>query len=285
VVARAALIVCLLALAAGCGGSDEELSLPNGQSFAARTSIFPQTSAFGDPLTARLRILVDRNKIDPDKIRVLPFFQPFRDRTTVERVDSGNITAVTYTTQLYCLTLSCTSRDVREQQFLFGARIVTSVGPVVQVGWPKVTIVTRIPALVGPAENTGETPDEWPPAWRASVSLPQPSYRASPTLLVWLLGGLGALVLAASTAAAYLLLRRGRLLRERPVGALDRALEMLRNASNDEERREALEALALALETELDDGLAEPARALAWSPGRPSKTAADELASLAEGVK
>jgi hypothetical protein len=60
---------------------------------------------------------------------------------------------------------------------------------------------------------------------------------------------------------------------------------MLRNASNDEERREALEALALALETELDDGLAEPARALAWSPGRPSKTAADELASLAEGAK
>ncbi len=281
------LALCLLALVAGCGGdSDEELSLPQGQAFAAKTSISPVTSAFGDPLTARLRLLVDRNEIDPESVRVLSFFQPFRDRTTIERVDDGNITALTYTTQLHCLTLSCTSPDQRELTFQFGARVVSDVGPVLQVRWPEVSVVTRIPVQVGPAENTGETPGgEWPPAWRASVSLPQPSYRASPTLLVWLLGGLGVLLLAASAGAGYLLLRRGRLGKERPVAALDRALELLRNARNDEERREALEALALALEAELDAGLAEPARALAWSPVRPSESAAAELASLAEGSR
>ena len=279
------LALCVLALLAGCGGSDEELSLPKGQSFAVRTSISPQTSAFGDPITAKLRILVDHEKIDPEKIRVLPFFQPFRDRTTIERVDAGNITAITYTTQLHCLTLTCTSRDQRELSYQFGARIVTGVGPVVQVGWPQVSVVTRIPVEVGPAENTGETPNEWPPAWRAAVTLPQPSYRAEPTLLVWLLGGLGALLLAASTAAGYLLLRRGRVLRQRPVAALDRALGLLRNARSDEERRQALEALALALEAELDGGLAAPARALAWSPVRPSESAVEELASLAEGSR
>ena len=278
--------LCLAVLVAGCaGGSDEELSLPPGQAFAAKTSISPLTSAFGDPLTARLRILVDRNEIDPDTIRVLPFFRPWSDRTTVERVDAGNITALTYTTQLYCLTLSCTSRDQRELSYRFGGRIVSDVGPVLEVLWPEVSVVTRIPIQVGPAENTGETPNEWPPAWRAAVSLPDPSYRASPTLVVWGLAGLGALLLAASTAAGYALLRGGRFLQEKPVAALDRALELLRNARTDEERRAALEALALALDAELDPRLAEPARALAWSPLQPSKSAAEELASLAEGSR
>jgi hypothetical protein len=282
VVARV-LALCLAVLAAGCAGdSDEQLSLPRGQSFAASTSISPLTSAFGDPLTARLRLLVDRTEIDPDRIRVLSGFQPFSDRTTIERVDAGNITALTYTIQLYCLTLSCTTSDRRELTYEFRSRIVSDVGPVQEVRWPGVSVVTRIPVQEGPAENTGETPNEWPPAWRASISLPEPSYRAAPRLIVWSLAGLGALLLAASTGAGYVLLRRGRFLHERPVAALDRALELLRNARTDEERRAALEALALALEAELDPGLAEPARALAWSPLRPSESAAEELASLAE---
>ena len=280
------LALCLVAFAAGCGGgSDEQLSLPRGQPFAATASISPLTSAFGDPLTARLRILVDRNEIDPDRIRVLSFFQPFRDRTSIERVDADNITALIYTIELHCLTLSCTSRDQRELTYSFGARIVSDVGPVQQVRWPEVSVVTRIPTEEGPAENTGEAPNEWPPPWRASVSLPEPSYRASPTLLAWVLAGLGVLLLAGSTGAGYLLLRRGRFLQERPVAPLDRALELLRNARTDEERRAALEALALALETELEPDLAEPARALAWSQGRPSESAAAELASLAKGSR
>ncbi len=200
-------------------------------------------------------------------------------------MDAGNITALTYTIQLYCLTLSCTSSDQRELQFQFGGRVVSDVGPVQEFVWPEVTVVTRIPLEVGPAENTGEAPNEWPPAWRAAVSLPDPGYRVSPTLLVWILAGLGIVLLTASAAAAYRLLRRGRLLRERPVAALDRALGLLRNARTDEERREALEALALALDAELEPKLAEPARALAWSPARPSESAAAELASLAEGSK
>jgi hypothetical protein len=283
VVARV-LAACLVLLAAGCAReSDDELSLPRGQTFAASTSITPKTSAFGDPLTARLRILVDRNEIDPDTIRVLSFFQPWRDRTTIERVDVGNITALTYTTQLHCLTLSCTSRDQRELTFTFGARIVSDVGPVQQVRWPEVSVATRIPVEEGPAENTGETPNEWPPPWRAGVSLPGPSYHVSPALLTWGLGVLGALLVAGSAAGGWLLVRGGRLLREREVPALERALQLLRAARTDEERRAALEALALALETELEPELAEPARQLAWSQGQPSESAAAELAALAEG--
>lgn len=280
-----AVAACLLVLLAGCaGGADEELSLPPGQSFAVATSITPRTAAFGDPLTAKLRILVDRGRIDPDTIRVLARFQPWRDRTTIERVDAGDLTALTYTIELHCLTLSCVNFEREYNPQLTGARITSDGGRVVEVAWPDVSIGTRVPPREFVPENTGEEAQDWPPKWRATVGLPEPSYRVSPTLLTWLLGGLGALLVGGSLAAGVLLLRRGRLVRDREVAALDRALELLRRARTDEERRAALEALAVALETELDPQLAEPARALAWSESRPSETAAEKLAELARGT-
>jgi hypothetical protein len=273
----------VVALVAGCaGGSDEQLHLPPGQSFAVSTAISPITSAFGDTVTARVRILADRRRVDPEGFQVRSFFQPFRDETTVERVDSGNLTAIVYTIRLQCLTLSCTQSDQRELTFRFGTRVLPELGPVQEAVFPEISIVTRQPIQTGPdEEQTGEI-DQWPPAWRAAVTVPEPSYRASPKLLAWGLGGLGALLLLGSAAAAFLLLRRGTLLREREVSPLDRALAQLRSARTDEERRAALEALAVALDTKVEPELAEPARELAWSAPKPSESAAEEIANLAE---
>jgi hypothetical protein len=282
---RRAFWLVAVVLVAGCaGGSDERLSLRDGQPFALTTSISPLTSAFGDPVTAKLRILLDRRQVDPERVRMLAFFRPWTDRTTVERVDQGNFTSLTYTTLLYCLTISCTNPDQRELNFGFGGRIVFDTGPVQEFVWPEVTVVTRLPPRTQPAENTGETED-WPPPWVAAVGLPAPSYRVSPALITWLLAGLGALLVAGSAAAGYLLLRRGRLLQERHVPALERALQLLRSARTPEERRAALEAVAVALEGERDGTLAEPVRALAWSERLPSEDAAAELAALAEGER
>jgi hypothetical protein len=280
VVARVAAL-CLVVLAAGCaGGSDPELSLPPGTSFTATGTLTPRTIAFGDQITARLRILVDRDKIDPERIRVLARFSPWRDRTTIERIDEGHVTALIYTIKLDCLTISCVPPDRETRTPLPPARIVSDVGPVQEVAWPDVTMVTRVPAVdpFETPENTGEELEQWPPAWRAAVAVPEPSYRVSAGVLTWLLAGLGALLVAASAAAGLLLLRRGRLVRARVVPPLDRALQLLRNARTDEERRAALEALALALEPEL----ADPARALAWSEPTPSEADAQELAALAK---
>lgn len=283
-VARA-LAACVVVLVAGCaGGADEELSLPPNQSFAVATSITPRTVAFGDPITARLRILVDRDRIDPASIRVLARFQPWRDRTTIERVDSGNLTSITYTTELHCLTLSCVAFEREYNPDLPDARITSDRGRVVEAVWPSVSVVTRVPPRDFAPESTGEEAQDWPPKWRATVALPEPSYRASPALLTWLLAGLGAVLVGVSAAAGLLLLRRGRLVRDREIAPLERALDLLRRARTDEERRAALEALALALDTELDPELAQPARALAWSQSRPSETAAEKLAELARGT-
>jgi hypothetical protein len=282
VVARL-LALGLVVLAAGCaGGSDPGLTLPPGASFTATGTMTPRTIGFGDQLTARLRILVDRDRIDPEKIRVLARFSPWRDRTTVERIDDGDITALTYTITLDCLTVSCVPSDRESRAFFSNARIVSGEGPVQEVEWPPVGMITRVPPqdpFAQPAENTGEELEQWPPAWRAAVAVPEPSYRASPALLTWILAGLGGLLVAGSLVAALLLLSRGRLVRARVVPPLDRALELLRNARTPEERRAALEALALALDPEL----ADPARALAWSESTPSEADAEQLAALAKG--
>lgn len=278
------LAACLVALAAGCaGGGSEELSLPSDRSFAVATEITPRTAAFGDPLTARARILLDRDKIDVDSVRLLARFSPWRDITTIERVDAGNLTALTYTIDLQCLTLSCVAFE-REHQLSFGGRITSLGGRVYDLLWPDVTIVTRVlpPGLV--PENTGDEAEDWPPRWRAAVALPEPSYRMSPTLLTWLLAGAGLLLTGASAAAGWRLWRRGRLGGAAELSALDRALALLRTARSDEERRAALEAMALALDSERDPALAQPARALAWSQHQPSETQAEELAELAKGA-
>lgn len=282
---RLAALALVAALIAGCGGdSQTRLSLPPGETFAVTTTLSPRTGAFGDKLTAGIRILMDRDRVDPDSVKVSYGFRPYRDRTTIERVDSGNLTALLYRIELECLTLFCVPPEGgfnSDQQW--GARITSGVGPVQYLVFPGATIVSRMPPVRDfVPENTGE-PDEWPPKWRAAVTLPEPSYSVSPTLLAWILGGLGVLLVAGSAAGIWSLLRRGHLFRAPEVPALERALELLRNARTDEERRAALEALALALDTEVDAELAQPARALAWSPATPSAEEAAELASIAEG--
>lgn len=283
-VARA-FAVCLVATVAGCaGGGSEELTLPADRSFAVATSITPRTAAFGDPLTARARVLLDRDDIDVDSVRLLARFSPWRDSMTVERLDAGNLTALTFTIDLQCLTLSCAAFE-RERQERFGATIISVGGRVYELVWPEVTIVSRVPPRDFLPDDTGEEEQDWPPRWRAAVALPDPSYRVSPTLLTWLLAGCGLLLIAASAAAGRRLWRRGRLSGGPETSLLDRALALLRGARTDEERRAALEALALALERERDQELAEPARALAWSERRPSESQAEELAELAKGTK
>ncbi|HUP31841.1 MAG TPA: hypothetical protein VM184_02320 [Gaiellaceae bacterium] len=278
------LAALLVVLVTGCAaGSEERLRLPPGQSFAATASLTPRTSSFGDELTATVRVLLDRNRIDPDSIRVLARFSPFRDRTTVDRVDSGNLTALVYRIKLLCLTISCVPSE--QDGFYtveWGARITSDHGPVVDLLFPEARIIQRTPLREFVPENAADV-ETWPPPWRASVSVAEPTYRASPAALAWVLGGLGALLLAGSVAAAWRLLRRGRLFREPDVSPLDRALALLRDARTDEERRAALEALALALDAEVDAELAEPARALAWSQLAPTDSKVEQLATLAKG--
>lgn len=280
-----AILLCFLALLAGCGGGGEDvdLALPEGQHFAVTTSISPRTGAFGDTLTAELRILLDRRYVDPATVRPVHRFLPYRDRTTLERVDDGNLTALTYTIKLDCLTLYCVPGGSGEETGFPITRIFSGSEAAREVEWPRFFVATRVREEAAAPEGTGEEAQVWPPAWQAAVSVPEPGYRVRPGLLGWVVGGAGALLVAGSALAGFLLLRRGRLLREREVSPLDRAFALLRAARTDEERREALEALALALDA--DGGPAQPARELAWSQSSPSADDAAAVAALAKETR
>lgn len=279
-VARVAAALAVVLLVGCARGAEERLRLPAGEAFAVTTTLGPRTSVFGDTLTAGIRVLMDRRRVNPDDVKVSYGFRPYSDTATIERVDSGSLTALLYRVELRCLTLFCVPPEGGLVLGDWGVRITSGTAPVQDAAFPDVIVVSRMGDGGFVPENAGEGPDQWPPSWRAAVELPPPSYRASPGLLALLLGAAGLLLLAGAAAAAWSLLFRGRLLRRPETPPLERALAALRDARTDEERRAALEALALALEAE---ELSEPARALAWSASTPSAAAAEELAALAEG--
>ena len=76
--AVAAVVVGVVALAAailGTGGGGS--ALPNGEPIAATASVDPTVVYFGDETTARIDIAVDRDKVDPDRVRIATDFRPF----------------------------------------------------------------------------------------------------------------------------------------------------------------------------------------------------------------
>jgi hypothetical protein len=145
-----------------------------------------------------------------------------------------------------------------------------------------VTLHTRIAA----SDLTTAAP------WRIEVgSVPEPSYSASPTLLVALLGASSLLLLAGGGALAYAGWPRRRVEPEpepepEPEVALtplEQALALLEDAARANgaaDQRRSLELVAEVLaERGEEDGLAASARALAWSPTAPRPDDTKRLAA------
>ena len=142
--------------------------------------------------------------------------------------------------------------------------------------------------------HTRIRPDELANAapWRLDVtSVPEPSYRTSPALLLVLLIGGSLVLLAAGGALAYVGWPRRHV---EPVPEpepepellptpLEQALELLEDAARANggaDQRRSLELVAEVLaERGEEDGLAEAARALAWSPTAPGPDKTKILAS------
>ena len=91
-------------LSTGGGGS----ALPNDEPLAATASVDPTVVFFGDETTARIDIAVDRDKLDPDRVRIATDFRPF-DRLGQHKArrDAGRITYIRETYLLRCLSREC----------------------------------------------------------------------------------------------------------------------------------------------------------------------------------
>ena len=281
-------VVGALALAAALSGKESTDASAAPEPVHAESSLTPDVVLFGDTVRARVDLTVDRDRVDPDHVRVLASFAPWTlVNTTREREDAGRTTHLRTTFTLRCLTLPCLPQRRRSQLDFDAARVVVAAAggelgaQSIRVRWPTLEIHSRIDVddYSGPGA-LASTP------WRADVlSLPAVSYRVTPWGLRGLALGGGILLLIAGAALLYLALpKRGAEPEPEPppppppppLSALEQALILLeqRSSGNGEnERRRALELVADVLTAHGDDAYARAARTLAWSGGTPEDDA------------
>ena len=301
------LAAALASLGAGCGGS-ETRPLPQGRAMAASWSIAPVVALFGEPVEARVDVLVDREQLDPERIAFEPDFTPFEvvGDPSVSRRDLGGFTQLQYEWTLRCITLGCIKLVNGGPQPIqpggipppvtgqggFGERKTVRLKPVPisyededgktrvlrRVAWPDVQSISRLNLA-----DTSTTGIGFP--FRASVTpLPAATFRISP----WLLGPLLLAVAVALIVFAGVVFWR--VLRREPAPVveetgpeltpLERALQLVEwscGQANGTDRRKALEVLASELATDGRPDLVDDARGLAWSHAPPSPEAAGRI--------
>jgi hypothetical protein len=240
-----------------------------------RTAIDPTWPSFGDVISARVDVVVDRGKVDPRSIRIDAPFGRWKQegdaRTSASSVGTRVLRSWHFT--LSCFELVCLPGSTPIAVHLPAGKVTArSVrGPMVtaRVVWPGLSVTTRVPPSVADA-----TPFE------QDITLPTPTYRVNPTWLAFGLDALAALlaVLGIGLVAAELARRRARR-RAVDVGSpLERALAYVREAKlrRSEDRRRAMGLLARTLGRD-SDGLDVVASQVAWSAVDPSPERLEEV--------
>ena len=282
--------------AAGCGGGSEVPAVPEGRNFSVSRSLDPKAAFFGEPVTARVDVVVDRERLDPARVRVAPRTFPYRPFTelAVSRHDSGRYSRLTFEVGLRCLYYACLPppradfpgavayRDQRVTRFkawhvYYDDPRTRKPRHLARIWWPSLEAVSNLD-LTDVQVTFQQSPGRISP-----TQLPSVTYRLSPTLTAALLL-LGAALLLVYPAVLLVRWRRSRRPPPPPpappLPPLERALllvEWARDRVDGEDRRKALEELAFRLDEAGRDQQAESARRLAWSAGSPSPEAADEL--------
>jgi hypothetical protein len=255
----------------------------------ASTSVEPGHAQFGDVVTLRARVIVDRRTVDPGSVGLDARFTPFRVRSQARAVTSigDHAARVDFTYRVQCVTVDCLiAAGTKEKSgailttpiLLRSATVLeklrTGTSTRAPLAWPPVVIGLRLTSHEATNGNASAGPFSAPPV----------SYAVSPGLAAGLLLGLGvvlALVAGYFLAAAV----RGkpvplRLRVPAHLSPLERALALVRVAATEDtavEARKALERLAAELRRSGHPDLTETARRLAWSQERPSPDAVEEL--------
>jgi len=278
--AAVALAVAGLAALALAGGHDggAPTALPTGDDgVAVRTLLTPRGVLFGDPVLARVDIVVDRERVDSEELELDTQFAPFLvRRQTRARTDFERFTQLRFRFELECLEAACVP-DTFEKPIQFPQALVRKgATELAEAEWPLFLISARVRESAATATQR---------EWRAAPVLRPATYRASPTLLSGLLVVVAVLLLGVATAALAVGLRGVSLKRRRRLTALERALAVLEQAHATgaaEEQRLALDRLADELRETGAGELAVSARRLAWAEDAP---ALERTAALSDGVR
>jgi hypothetical protein len=266
------------------------------EDLGARTVLSPRTLLFGDTLRAGVEVVVDNTRIDPASVRVGMNFSPWEVLGEPERIrrDAGTTTHVSTRWTLRCLISPCVPSGQAAPLEFDPARIsYVEIGRTdggrssTPVAWPLLTVFSRFASA---AFESGTATSTAAP-WRADMlTLPEASYRASPSLLAIVALGLVGILVAGGIALVVLAWPR----REPPpppepepepvvlLTPLEQALELLEDASRDdgaEDRRRSLELVAEVLADH--DGardIVRTAKVLAWSEDAPEVGDTSDLA-------
>ena len=254
----------------------------------ARASLSDRIVVFGDTVRAQVDLALDLRHVDPSTVKVRVGFDPWRrvGPPTVTRTDAGSSAHIRMTYVLRCLRQPCVpERDALPFEFdpaLVEFHNRTGGRGSLRAPFPVLTVHTRVMAT----DLANAAP------WRLDANgVPEPSYRASPSLLVALLIAGSLVLLVGGGALAYVGWPR-RHIEPDPEPEpepellptpLEQALELLEDAARANggaDQRRSLELVAEVLaERGEEDGLAEAARALAWSPTAPGPDMTKNLAS------
>ena len=275
----AAACVVALVLVATLGGGGDDAPAPRGD-VAISTSIAPSPLFFGDLVTARAQVLVNRRELDPDTVRLEAAFAPFslvgrpQESRTDERADDLDRRA---------LHLAVPGRSVPAAARRDRAPEASGAHEAEQRQPRHVQprLAARRRRLARRAGRARDRPAAVASADRAPRGLVPPgarerSPRRSRLAAVLLVLGAFALVVREVTRRRRLLLERARF-----RSALARALELARAsaARGPDDRRRALALLARVLAFDPNGGrrLAPAAARLAWGRSEPSATGLESL--------
>ena len=271
-------------------GDDTDESLL--RALRARATIADRFVGFGDTIRAHVEISLDRRRVDPGAVRVRSDFGVWQRvvPARLERLEAGNSVRLRVTYVLRCAKQACVpERDVLGFQFEparveFVERGIGS-RKVVRAPWPALRLHTRVVAT----DLATTAP------WRLDdVSVPEPSWRADPALLVAALGASALLFVTAAGTLAFVGWPRRRVEPEPEpepepelrLTPLEQALALLEDAARANgagAERRSLELVAEVLaERGESDELARRARALAWSPTTPRP---EDTRALAASVR
>jgi hypothetical protein len=293
----AALAVLLMVTLSSRGQPSTAGSLPGNQALSASWLLSPSSVLFGDTVHVRVDATVDRNRLDPDRLRLETNFKPYEGLgpRRVTRQDVSHYTHLTYRMNLRCVITECTPDAGALQRFSFlPGKLVYSgrpkdgkAAPSVSLDWPTIVVLSRIDPIDlqrrarGIGRGNRQINVQPLPPWRVDSQLLPVSYDVRPNTAFWvsvfgalmLIGAATFLVRSYLPVPGFLRQRREPLPLERAIAAVESA----RASGLEERERKALELLGAELLRSGEIHLAESARALAWSqpdPPEPARTAA-----------
>jgi hypothetical protein len=282
-----AALAAVLAIGALSGGSSPSAprSIADGRPLAATASISPQSHLFGDRVHIRIDAVVDRRRLDPNKIVLETGWSPYQPAVPPVRTrrDVGDFSRLHWSFELYCVVLDCAPQAGSIRRTNFEATTLRYRGSTVHgappspviISWPSISDVSRLDPIdlerraiirrTGANQQLRATLEV--PWRRDSASLVPATYRVRPQTIFWT-GIAGALLLLAASGLLlqpYLPRLGRRRVGPSPLERAVTAVERTRAGGDLAAERKALELLAAELRRSGEGRLAWAASELAWS--------------------